>query len=152
MRDLTHLDPRDVRMPNEPPRSAFGRSVAFADKDADLFRDDDDDEVDDIDRLRPHPRSSNRDDLLEGDDEITGLGDSGKQHHHSTSTFISDRIQPAESLHTSEDRSEKDDHSPTDSDTRFVTHTLDKGDGRRVSISTTGSDEKESGDIWGRAR
>jgi hypothetical protein len=149
MRDLTHLDPRDVRMPNEPPRSAFGRSVAFADKDADLFRDDDEDDeemVDEVDRQRSHPRLSNRD-VLEEDDEITGLG----PDRPAVSNFVSNRLQPAESLHTL-DHSEKDDHSPTDSDTRFVVNTLDKGDGRRTSISTTGSDEKEGTDIWGRAK
>ena len=150
MRDLTHLDPRDVRMPNEPPRSAFGRSVAFADKDADLFRDDpeDDEMVDEIDRSRTRPRMSNRDALKEEEEEeITGL-DSDKPR---VSTFVSNRVQPAESLHTL-DQSEKDDHSPTESDTRFVVNTLARGDGRRVSISTTGSDEKEAGDIWGRAK
>jgi hypothetical protein len=151
MRDLTHLDPRDVRMPNEPPRSAFGRSVNFADKDADLFRDDDyadEDLVDVADRSRSHlPRLSNRDALLEDDDEITGL-DSDRVR---PSTFVSNRIQPAESLHTLGE-SEKDDQSPTYSDTRFVVNTLEKGDGRRVSISTTGSDEKQEADIWGRAK
>ena len=141
-------------MPNEPPRSAFGRSVAFADKDADLFRDDpeDDEMADESDRSRTHPRMSNRDALKEEEeeeeeDEITGL-DSDKPR---ASTFVSNRVQPAESLHTL-DHSEKDDHSPTESDTRFVVNTLVKGDGRRVSISTTGSDEKEAGDIWGRAK
>lgn len=138
-------------MPNEPPRSAFGRSVNFADKDADLFRDDDDageDMVDEADRSRTHlPRLSNRDALLEDDDEITGL-DSDRVR---PSTFVSNRIQPAESLHTLGE-SEKDDQSPTYSDTRFVVNTLEKGDGRRVSISTTGSDEKQEADIWGRAK
>jgi hypothetical protein len=138
-------------MPNEPPRSAFGRSVNFADKDADLFRDDDyadEDLADGADRSRSHlPRLSNRDALSEDDDEITGL-DSDRVR---PSTFVSNRFQPAESLHTLGE-SEKDDQSPTYSDTRFVVNTLEKGDGRRVSISTTGSDEKQEADIWGRAK
>ena len=150
MRDLTHLDPRDVRMPNEPPRSAFGnRHVAFKDKDADLFLDDDDDVSDDVDRADRRRGSSNRDQQSE-EDQITGLGPLSTEPQRS-SGFVSNRIQVAESIHTL-DQTEKDDHSPTDSETRFVVNTLAKGDGRPGSISTTESEEKDGGDVWGRAK
>jgi hypothetical protein len=134
-------------MPNEPPRSAFGsRHIAFKDKDADLFLDDDEDVVDD---MEPRRGSTNRDQLSE-EDQITGLGPASTEPQRS-SGFVSNRVQVAESIHTL-DQTEKDDHSPTDSETRFVVNTLAKGDGRPGSISTTESDEKDGGDVWGRAK
>lgn len=165
MRDLTHLDPRDVRMPNEPPRSAFGgrghgggRSVAFADKDRDLFEDDDDDDVHidgdvKMDDLSPctaeHEISTLADIDSRHGDSANAAGGGGTRR---TSTFISNRATYEDSIHTlGSSIKDHEDASPTDSDTHFnstiYVNTLSKGNGgggpRSSLDSPQGSDEKD---------
>jgi hypothetical protein len=134
MRDLTHLDPRDVRMPNALPRSAFGR-VAFRDKDADLFEDDEELESDDDVRV-PF------EDELDDGDQIVGLQDRAGRK------FVSNRANSIHSLDMTED---KEDHSPTDSTTRFVS-TLSRGDGTPGTATTSSSEGKHDEESWGNVK